>query len=542
MKKNLASLFSAIAVLVLSAHVNAQTTQPATAETKAPAKAKPSASLQKKREINCSDRIDNDKDSLIDCFDADCYNAPECKSGGGLENTNLLCSDGIDNDGDGVTDCEDMDCSRLNVTACKGSWQGPLSGTGIVVKKAVKNSDNLPVLGKGKTVEDMLGQGPDKDGERNDYVCSDGIDNDGDGMVDCQDYGCRFDPSVTVCSSHAAGIRFSVAAHVKTAVDLKEKEGSQVDTRFSKLQLRAFGAIPGINNSFFLLSVQAEDTVRLTFATFEVPLYKNHRLNINSGSGGLSNNSQILGTQKRLLLDLPYYLFNAFEGGNGAAIEVNGPIVQGLLDYRVFGAGGTGKFDGNLGGHYYKFDNANYTWAAGAQLIYHAIGRFDRFDTRFLYTPVPTALSLYVGGRYDQRVAERYPAANVSAMFRSSRFLAVAEGFIKRELEFETTQFSFNVQLGVLVIPKWLMLAGDFGMYRIEDFGDTLPDTLSADEKDELKRLNNEMQWRVAAHLFFYRNTGVFTVLYKDRKVDNYSFSGDDLTQRELRFEVQYRF
>ena len=48
-------------------------------------------------------------------------------------------------------------------------------------------------------IEDLIGSGKDKDGERNDVLCSDGFDNDGDGMVDCADYGCRFDPDVTIC-------------------------------------------------------------------------------------------------------------------------------------------------------------------------------------------------------------------------------------------------------------------------------------------------------------------------------------------------------
>ena len=503
-----------------------------------------------KVETNCTDKIDNDGDSLTDCFDADCYHNPACKAGGGLENTNALCSDGVDNDGDGETDCEDLDCERLGVTICKGTWKGPLGSTGLTPAKATpgKASDqgatapknDLPTLGKGMGVEDLLGKGPDKDGERNDLVCSDGIDNDGDGMIDCQDYGCRFDPSVTVCQSHFAGIRFSVVGRMEGSANLaKDVVGTRFGARFSSIQLRAFGSIPGMNHSFFLLSARAENSLRLTFAMFEVPLWHGHRLNINSGSGGLSI-MPVIGAQKRLLLDAPYYLYNAFEGGNGAAIEFNGPIVPGLLSYRVMGFGGSGKWDGNLGGHYFKFDKANFTWAVGAQLGLYAIGRFDRLDTRFLYTPAAQSLSFFLGARYDQRVAERFPAVNLSVMFRWWRFISIAEGFFKRELEFKSTQYSFNVQVGFLVIPKWLMIAGDFGMFRAHDF--TLPKDISAELKDELKRINNERQWRLAAHLFFYRNVGLISLLYKDRFVENYSFKGPDLQIRELRIAAQYRF
>jgi hypothetical protein len=507
----------------------------------APAIAAPTA--DGKVETNCNDKIDNDGDSLTDCFDADCYGKPECKSSGGPENTNELCSDGVDNDNDGAIDCADLDCQRLGVTACKGSWKGPLAGTGVAPRKVVgkkgSDPDAIPKLGKGMGVEDLIGTGQDKDGERNDFVCSDGIDNDGDGAIDCQDFGCRFDPAVTVCSSHMAGIRFSVVARVNTTVDLEKDSGTRWDTRFTRLQLRAFGTIPGINNSFFLLSIRAENTVRLTFATFEVPIWRNHRLNINSGSGGLSA-TPVIGAQKRLLLDPAYYLYSAFEGGNGAALEFNGPIMQGFLDYRVMAFGGSGKFDGNVGGRFFKFDDANFTWAVGAQLGLHLFGRFDRFDSRFLYTQVPRSLSIYLGGRYDQRVAERFPAINLGVFFREWRILFAAEGYFKKELEFNSTQYSFNVQLGVLVIPKWLMVAADFGMFRAHDF--ELSGSLTAELRDELKRINDERMFRVAAHLFFYRNVGVLTVMFKDRFVENYSFSGADRQERALRFAAQYRF
>ncbi|MBI2560020.1 MAG: hypothetical protein HYW14_02675 [Planctomycetes bacterium] len=48
---------------------------------------------------NCSDGVDNDCDSLIDCLDDDCPPCPE-----------EICYDGVDNDGDGLVDCSDPDC------------------------------------------------------------------------------------------------------------------------------------------------------------------------------------------------------------------------------------------------------------------------------------------------------------------------------------------------------------------------------------------------------------------------------------------------
>ena len=49
----------------------------------------------------CGDSLDNDKDGLLDCEDADCVDHESCQED---------CSDGIDNDLDGIEDCLDDDC------------------------------------------------------------------------------------------------------------------------------------------------------------------------------------------------------------------------------------------------------------------------------------------------------------------------------------------------------------------------------------------------------------------------------------------------
>jgi hypothetical protein len=50
------------------------------------------------------------------------------------------------------------------------------------------------------------GPGPSQDAgtsdESSDETCSDGVDNDGDGYLDCIDYSCARNPSVTVCGSN----------------------------------------------------------------------------------------------------------------------------------------------------------------------------------------------------------------------------------------------------------------------------------------------------------------------------------------------------
>jgi hypothetical protein len=60
---------------------------------------------------DCSNGIDDDGDSYIDCDDFDCDDDSSCGGTGGED-----CSNGIDDDGDGYIDCNDFDCS--NDLAC----------------------------------------------------------------------------------------------------------------------------------------------------------------------------------------------------------------------------------------------------------------------------------------------------------------------------------------------------------------------------------------------------------------------------------------
>ena len=485
-------------------------------------------------ESDCTDRKDDDFDSMTDCADSDCAAAPACQAGGGFENTDALCTDWVDNDGDGAVDCDDADCEGPAVAACKGSWRGPTDTGGGAA--SAESDEGLPDLGAGMTVEDLIGRGGDKDGERNDVLCSDGLDNDGDGRADCADFGCRFDPSVTVCRGNPA-MRFSIVANVAQFYDLEAQDSlSAWDTRFTKLQLRSFGPINLIQNSFYLVSMRAEKTPRLTFAMFQVPLHGAHYLNINSGGGGLSN-ALVVSSSKQLLLDAPYYVYNAFEQGNGAALEVGGPLGSGAhLSYRAFVAGGSGRFAGNVGGVYYTYNNMNFTYSAGAQLGVNIIGMYSRWDTPFLYTPVPMTLGFTLGAKYDQRAQERYPATNASAVFRWNRFVAIAENYSKWELEFESFQTAYNIQVGFLLWPKYLLIAADFGEYIAGDMKNP-PAKLETDLKKQL----DERQWRAALHWYFLRNIGVATLLYTDRTVEN-AKGGDPLREREVRLEAQYRF
>ena len=81
----------------------------------------PAFADEPKKETDCSNHIDDDGDTMVDCADADCREDPACKAGQGPENTDATCSDWIDNDGDGLVDCDDPDCEGPGIQVCKGS-------------------------------------------------------------------------------------------------------------------------------------------------------------------------------------------------------------------------------------------------------------------------------------------------------------------------------------------------------------------------------------------------------------------------------------
>jgi hypothetical protein len=507
-----------------------------------------------KIEVNCSDRKDDDGDGLADCADADCAKDEACKVGNGPENSAARCSDWFDNDGDGFVDCDDAECEQTPV--CKGSWVGPVEGPGHGAAMA-----EMPDLAPGQEAVDLVGKGRDKDGERSDEVCSDGIDNDDDGKIDCADFGCRFDPEVTVCNGNP-GMRFSIVAQVTgemTRAGNTEDYGKQdaagkdvvpwqYDAGFAKLQLRSFGPVNGIANSFYLISMRAEQSPRMSFAMFQMPLGRSgHFLNINSGGGGLST-ALIISTSRLLLLDPATYMYKAFEQGNGAAAEVFGPLTPDYrFFYRTFVAAGSGRSNGNVGGRYFTFDNTNFTYSLGGQIGWNVVGRVNRFDSPFLYVPVPLTFGITVGAKYDQRAQERYPAWNVNAVLRYKRLVVIAENYGKKELNFGSLQNAFNVQAGVLLWPKKLLLAADFGQYHADRY-ENLPPVLETDLKAQVK-VPDEQQWRVALHYYFWKSIGVFSIRYRDRRTEGVAADSkirlDAVPARheqDLIGSVQYRF
>lgn len=536
--------FSAFALALAAMPVHAEDAPAAATE------AAPEAASAGAKETVCNDGKDDDGDGNIDCADADCYDQEICQKGDTLENTNKKCSDWVDNDADGKLDCDDPDCQADNVTICKGSWRGKLEGTGAATKAEAAADEEIPELGEGMSVEDLIGTGGDIDGERSDQLCSDGIDNDGDGKVDCADFGCRFDPAVAVCRG-SPGVRFSVVGVVQSSLDIQRafvdnlpeaeeasRLQSSLDTRFSVLQLRALGPVPLIQDSFFLLSARMEKTPRLTFAMFQMPIGGGHFMNINSGGGGLSM-APILSVAKNPFINRAYYMTNAFEQGNGAAAEVFGPLVGNFLQYRAYVGGGAGVFNGNIGGRYFTYDNTNFTYSVGGQLIVNPFGNWNRWDSGMLYTKVPLTFGMQLGAKYDQRAQERYPAANVMATLRWGRLITWARTYAKYELDFQSFQYSYNAMAGFLIWPKHLFAAADFGQYVNTGYGNP-PEQFQTD----LQRQRAETQARGALHWYFYKNIGVLSAVYTYRTLGPRPDRPDDgdTFEQDVTLNAQFRW
>ncbi|MCB9339041.1 MAG: hypothetical protein H6577_13000 [Lewinellaceae bacterium] len=133
------------------------------------------------------------------------------------------CTDGIDNDGDGLIDCDDPDCGlsltasptnatcgsnngQVSISASGGSGNYEYSSDSITWAGSnlfanvlpgnhtfyVRNGDGACPASVGATVTDGC------------EVCTDGIDNDGDGLIDCADPDCApvssAGPNVSICS------------------------------------------------------------------------------------------------------------------------------------------------------------------------------------------------------------------------------------------------------------------------------------------------------------------------------------------------------
>ena len=186
--------------------------------------------------VACTNGNDDDDtpNGFIDCGDNACRRSFEvnvCENA--TERGNAACSDGVDNDMDGKTDCDDSGCAKFDGATRTGSQEGIVvcDKDGFVSKYGTPGSVNISMItddanavcsDKLNNDDDMSSSGTpyidcgDDNSfgdsgctndplitvcESNDTKCADGIDNDGNGYEDCDDFNCKNSSNVTVCPS-----------------------------------------------------------------------------------------------------------------------------------------------------------------------------------------------------------------------------------------------------------------------------------------------------------------------------------------------------
>lgn len=215
----------------------------------------------------CSDGMDNDGDGFTDCMDRSCFSpavgdqeargAQVCLR----EMTNEACSDGEDNDGDGFVDCADASCHGDAIVVCApDSTDVVAEGSRDTIEArctddvsngggALPGESNTPFRGAdcGDFTCLFFFDGCDEvTPENTNATCSDGVDNDGDGLTDCQDTGCVgtgpdgdiggdddvvFE-NIVVCDAARAEVEFADEAAITAAANMRcdnDEGGEAVD-------------------------------------------------------------------------------------------------------------------------------------------------------------------------------------------------------------------------------------------------------------------------------------------------------------------------
>jgi hypothetical protein len=115
-----------------------------------------------------------------DCTaDAQCA-SNRCDVASGACTQGEICNNGVDDDGDGLVDCADPDCA--GAPACPP----PMCGDGVVTFPETCDPPDGVSCGPSCTLLNEIGR------------CTNGVDDDNDGLVDCADPDCASDPACAI--------------------------------------------------------------------------------------------------------------------------------------------------------------------------------------------------------------------------------------------------------------------------------------------------------------------------------------------------------
>jgi len=116
---------------------------------------------------------------------ADAFGWYYCENVFGLETENFdqICNDGLDNDGNGLTDCDDPACQPCEI--CGGNGVGCEKNCRYEVGLTVAAQWELRFRGLRMMCLRQFSQGDPNCRENSFAACNDGLDNDGNGILDC---------------------------------------------------------------------------------------------------------------------------------------------------------------------------------------------------------------------------------------------------------------------------------------------------------------------------------------------------------------------
>ncbi|MBO4351711.1 MAG: hypothetical protein J6A01_12330 [Proteobacteria bacterium] len=138
----------------------------------------------------CMDGIDNDCNGYMDCRDYSCSNSADrdvrlycCTPKS--ESTYAACTDNLDNDCDGYADCNDASCYEIADPQELNQFELKCKNDGIILDHTLV--DELKVL---EYFAELKKGVPLAVVDYNEDTCSDKVDNDLNGLIDCADSNC----------------------------------------------------------------------------------------------------------------------------------------------------------------------------------------------------------------------------------------------------------------------------------------------------------------------------------------------------------------